>query len=524
MLHSVKSKLIAGMGVLLLVSFGLAAVLLIRQKTVELSSDLYHSVKRFSDLTTPQIVELYERYLSQDSFVYFNREVQKLFDKTDDIVGIGIASYPGTILYDSSEEGAEQYAGEPRLISDGFMLVRIQATYPSYSLSSGRVVYLKTDLEGGVVALDENDQEVQLIDPEDRIVDVVYPYGGQYALLFAPSYEVLDTRIQSMVQNMVLLALFALLVGMAFAYFFSIGITRPLKTLQTGALQLGGGDFKVRVNVKSRDEVGVLATTFNKMAEDLEKSVENKLYKERVAKELELASQIQQDLLPQTVPKVPGLDLAAGLIPATEVGGDVYDFISVDEENYFGYVGDVTGHGVPAGLLVSVTNALIHSYAHLGDPVEILLQANTVLRKKTRANMFVTLVLWHWNATSQQLKVVSAGHEVALKYTSHPVKTEELQKGGIALGMLPDIRALLKAQTVTLEKGDCVVFYTDGVPETWRNEKEQYGMPEFKRVVTQSCDLPHAEAIKVALLADAKQWSQGYEQKDDMTVMVLKKT
>ena len=174
--------------------------------------------------------------------------------------------------------------------------------------------------------------------------------------------------------------------------------------------------------------------------------------------------------------------------------------------------------------MVSIANALIDSYVYLKDPKQILIQANKILKKKTRTNMFITLILWHWNPTTSQLNLVNAGHEVPLKYTANPVKTEELQKGGLALGMIPDITPLMKDQVVELQKGDCIILYTDGIPETWRNEKEQYGMPEFKRVVTQSCDLPSAEAIKVALLADPKQWSQGYEQKDDMTIMVLKKT
>lgn len=521
-MRSLKTKLIAGMILLLMIAFGIAAALLIRQKTVELSEDIYHEVKSFSDLTAPQVVGLYEHYLAEDSFVYFNREIQHLFDKTQDIVGIGLVSYSGEVLYDSTEEQARQYTGELRSVPDG-LVERVQGAYPSYALESGRVVYLKTTVEGAVEFMDAQDHHVEPIDPLDRIQSVIYPYSGRYALLYAPSYEHLDQRVQAMWRNIFLLTLFALIIGMGYAYFFSSGITRPLQKLQAGAVQLGLGDFTTRVLVQTRDEVGMLAGTFNKMAEDLEKSVQDKIYKERVGKELELASQIQQDLLPKTLPIIPGLDIAAGIIPAAEVGGDVYDFIPVDDENYFGYVGDVTGHGVPAGLLVSVTNALIRSYAVLKDPCAVLIAANKILKQKTRANMFVTLVLWHWNSTTQQLKVVSAGHEVVLKYTASPVKTEELAKGGIALGMLPDVTTLLKEQVVTLEKGDCIVLYTDGVPEAWRNEKDQYGMPEFKRVVTQSCDLPSAEAIRIALLADVKQWSQGYEQKDDMTVMVLKR-
>lgn len=520
---SLKTKLIAGIFLLLLVAFGLSSVLLIRQKTDELALDTYGSVKSFSDLTAPTVVELYERYLAENSFVYFNREVQKMFDKTEEVIGIGLAAYDGEILYDSSEEAAAQRQGEAVYAPDS-MMERIQATYPSYRLQDGRVIYVRTTVDGGVDYLDVKEQAVAGITPADRITDVIYPEGAKYAVLYAPTYAVLEARVQAMWIRIVLLALFAVLIGMAYAYFFSTGLTRPLKSLREKAELLGEGDFTVRVdNVKTKDEVGVLATTFNKMAGDLEKSMEARAYKERMGKELELAAGIQQDLLPKKMPKIPGLDVAAGIIPAAEVGGDVYDFISPDEDNYYGYVGDVTGHGVPAGLLVSVTSALIHSYSHLHDPKQILIEANKIIKQKTRANMFVTLVLWHWNVTSQKMTLVSAGHEVALKYSAGPVKTDELQKGGIALGMMPDITALLKDQPVELEKNDCIILYTDGVPEAWRNEKEQYGMPEFKRVVTQSCDLPSAESIKVALLADVKQWTAGYEQKDDITVMVLRR-
>ena len=507
---------------LLVVVFGLSAFLLIQQKTLELSQDIYTSVKSFSDLTAPRVVEYYDRYLAEDSFLYFNREIQQLFDKTVDVSGIGLATYEGGILYDSEDEVARQYTGTERMVPDVFV-TRVQATYPSYSLQSGREVYIRTDVDGNADFIDINENEVEAIDPLDRIANIVYPYGSRYALLYAPSYDVLDQRIQAMWIKIFLLTMFSLTIGLAFAYFFSSGITRPIKTLQLGAVKIGTGDLKARVNVRTKDEVGVLAATFNSMASDLEKSVEAKMYQAKLSKELELAANIQKQLLPEKMPKIPGLDVAAGIIPADEVGGDVYDFFSPDDENFFGYVGDVTGHGIPASLVVSVANALFDSYAHLNDPKEILINANKIIKKKTTANMFITLILWHWNIKTQKLNIVNAGHEVPLKYSANPVKTDELSSGGIAMGMLPDIKDLLKDQVVELATGDCIIMYTDGVPEAWRNEKEQYGMPEFKRVVTQSCDLPSAEAIKIALMADVKQWSQGFEQKDDITVMVLKR-
>ncbi|MBT7483688.1 HAMP domain-containing protein, partial [Candidatus Peregrinibacteria bacterium] len=279
---SLKTKLIAGIFLLLVIAFGLSSVLLINQKTDELSMDTYGSVRSFSDLTAPTVVELYERYLAEDSFVYFNREVQKLFDKTQEVTGIGLTTYNGEILYDSSEEEARQRDGEALYVPDS-MMNRVQATYPSYRLTDDRVVYLRTTVDGGVEFLDENEQDVEPIVASDRIADVIYPHGAQYAVLYAPTYEVLEARVQAMWIRIVLLALFAVLIGMAYAYFFSTGLTRPLKSLREKATLLGEGDFTVRVdNIKTKDEVGVLATTFNKMAGDLEKSMEARAYQERV--------------------------------------------------------------------------------------------------------------------------------------------------------------------------------------------------------------------------------------------------
>ncbi|HCW32093.1 MAG: serine phosphatase, sigma-B regulation protein RsbU (phosphoserine phosphatase) [Candidatus Peregrinibacteria bacterium GW2011_GWE2_39_6] len=522
-MHSLKTKLIAGMTLLLIIAFSLSAALLIRQKSQELSTDIYDSIRSFSDLTAVQIVELYERYLSQESFVYFNREIQDLFNKTQEITGIGIADYNGTVLYDSSEEKTRQYTGDPRIIT-GSMLERIQATYPSYQLEDNRIIYLKTDEDGNLYSVNLYEKLVTPIQPSNRIINVIYPTGAHYAVLYSPSYAILDDRIQAMWMRIVWLSIIAILVGIVYAYFFSSSITRPLKKLQAGAIILGQGNFKSKVEIKTHDEVGSLAQTFNKMAADLERSMQAMAYKERVTKELELAAMIQKEILPKEMPNILGLDIAAGIIPAAEVGGDVYDFITLNEENYFGYVGDVTGHGVPAGLVVSIANALLDSFVYLGDPEKILIEANRILKKKTSANMFITLILWHWNTKNNLLTLVNAGHEVPLRYVASTIRTEELSRGGIALGMIPDITPLVKSQVIELKKGDCVILYTDGIPEAWRNEKDQYGMPEFKRVVTQSCDLDAAEAIKVALLADVKQWSQNYEQKDDMTVMVIKKT
>src|SRR5690606_32671105 len=145
--------------------------------------------------------------------------------------------------------------------------------------------------------------------------------------------------------------------------------------------------FKHRVYVKTKDEVATLANAFNSMAQELEISTKALVYKERVAKELEIAANIQKELLPKEIPVISGLDIAAGILPAEEIGGDCYDFLATDDNNLLMYLGDVTGHGVPAGIVVSIANALIYNYSHDTDMREILSQVNRILKVKTSSNM-----------------------------------------------------------------------------------------------------------------------------------------
>jgi serine phosphatase RsbU (regulator of sigma subunit) len=119
---------------------------------------------------------------------------------------------------------------------------------------------------------------------------------------------------------------------------------------------------------------------------------------------------------------------------------------------------------------------------------------------------------------------VNAGHEQMIHYHAKDKKVTLTPAGGLALGMFQDVGKLLKLQEVEMEKDDVLVMYSDGIPESWKNEKEMYGMGRFKRAVNDYSDLPSAIAIRNALLADVKEFSGKYKQMDDITLIVLKKT
>ncbi len=521
-LRSIKTKFIAVISVLILLLFGLTGLMLLKEKSLELSQDVYWNAKSFAELTVDDIVELNEDFLQEDSFFAFNREIKSVFKKNEDIEKIYLVTYSGDVVYDSALEWNRQYSGERRSIEDEGTLERVQARNPSFLLESGRLVYVKQDSDGDEYYVDANENSTEPISEVDRVIDIVYPYDGQYAVVYGVTYDNLQARIDSTRARILTLMVLGMAVAFFLSYLLSSSVVKPVKALEMGALKIATGDFGYKVPVNSNDELGILSKAFNKMGDDLEASTQALVYKERVAKELELASKIQHEILPKQKPTITGFDIGGGLVAADEVGGDCYDFIQADKENLYVYLGDVTGHGVAAGLVASVANALLYSSTSFtDDPKKIVEAANSILVEKTTANMFMTMVLVR--LSGENIQYVSAGHNQVLKYNAAEKKVEELETGGMALGMVADIAKTIQVHDIEMKTGDVLVLYSDGIPEAKNEKDEQYGMPRFKRAVSEYCDLVTADGIKNALLADAKEFMGDETQADDMTVVVVKK-
>lgn len=523
-MYSIKTKLVAIITLLIVGLFSAAAFLLIREKQKELTFDIYFQARSFGELTASNIVEDYKLYLTQKGFVYFNREITDDFQRTQDIDWIQIFDYNGSLLYDSKEEKDSQYEGPTRVISDERIKNQIQAKNPSVFTKDGRVVYLKKSDLGEISYVDENEKTIDPLGSLERLYYFVYPTGDQFAVMYYINYENLDELLRADTMRIILLAVVGMIIGLLLAIFFANKITRPIKKLTGGAGIIAKGDFQHRVEIDTHDELEILGDAFNKMAEDLDKSTKALVYKERVAKELELAQKIQQGNIPKAVPKIEGLDIAAGIVPAEEIGGDVYDFINRDDKNMMFYVGDVTGHGVPSGLLGSIANAMFFSYAEESDLKKLMVNVNKVLKAKSPANMFITLCLLNWHGGDKKLSYVNAGHEQMIHFSDKTGAVQLLKGGGIALGMFPDISKMIEEQIVPLEVGDSVVLYSDGIPEAWKNEKENYGMDRFKSTVQQYGKLESATAIRNSILQNVKDFMGEYKQMDDITIMVVKRT
>lgn len=527
-MKSLKAKLILGISLFIIVLLTVAAFIQVQEKEKELIDDIFIRARSFAELTADKLIEDYKLYLVPNSFVYFNREVQDIFAKNEDIEWIQLVNFNGDILYDSTQDTEQKFTGEGREITDPSLLSQIKSKKLSVkSLSEDKFIYYQKEESGEgqimYMPVDKEDFPVDGLSVSEKISYLVQPVDEEYSAIFGVTYDALSARIRSTQIRILILAIFGVALGILLAIIFGSTITKPLAVLKQGAEILATGDLTHRVQVKTKDEIYQLAQTFNKMAADLQESTKALIYKERVGKELELAQEIQKSIIPIKIPQVKGIQIAAGIIPAEEIGGDCYDFMITGEDEILFYLGDVTGHGVPSGIVVSIANALFYSYARAGEMGRIMSHVNTVLKVKTMPNMFITLVLMKWVSLKGKFTYVSAGHEQILHYRAKDKSVVLLPSGGLALGMVPDISRLVKEQDVDLQSGDALFIYSDGIPEAWRNDNEMYGTERLKAVFGQYASLPSALSIKNAMMTDVYLYRQGYKQMDDITCIVVRK-
>lgn len=521
----IRNKLILAITTLVVVLFALAAQLFITEKKQEMADDIYVNVLAFAKLTAPNIVYNYELYLEQNGFVYFNREMMATLAQNADVSAVKIVSYDGRIVYDSMIDTEKRYEGEERYVENGSLLEQIESENISIRDTNGQDLFLKIDEEGLISYVDKDENPITSMKSGTFIKYFVVPATEKYSIVYDITYRNLDERVLTMTRRIIYLAIFGIMLGMIMSFGVSSRITKPIGKLVVEADEIAKGNFKAQVDIKTGDEMSFLGDAFNKMAKDLESSVEAKIYKERVTSELKIAATIQQQLLPKVLPTIKGLDMAYGIIPAEEIGGDMYDFLKLSDEKVLFYLGDVTGHGVPAGIVSSIASALFYGYSNEPSLEKIIIEVNRVLKAKTLTNMFMTLCLMSWDAAINKFSYVNAGHDQIIRYKAKDKKVELALAGGIALGMLPDISKLIKLQELNFEVGDYLVIYSDGIPEAWRNETEMYGMERLQNAIQNfGKDLNTALAMKEAILSDVKQFCGDYKQMDDITIIVVKRT
>jgi sigma-B regulation protein RsbU (phosphoserine phosphatase) len=235
------------------------------------------------------------------------------------------------------------------------------------------------------------------------------------------------------------------------------------------------------------------------------------------AKELEGARQLQFSMLPQTLPQLPHLDIAAYMKPATAVGGDYYDFHLSDDGVLTVAVGDATGHGLSAGTVVTATKSLFNHLAQESEIPTIFQQSSRALKRMNLRSLFMAMAIAKVNG--YQLTLGSAGMPPALIYRAARRVVEEISLRGVPLGSLTDYS--YRERSLGLAPGDVVVLMSDGYPERFNSKNEMLDYGSAKSVLLEIAILPPQDIIDV-FVKIADKWAEGRAQDDDMTFVVMK--
>jgi phosphoserine phosphatase RsbU/P len=336
--------------------------------------------------------------------------------------------------------------------------------------------------------------------------------------------------------NQVLLKVAYILIGMfAFAEFISLvigvtisrHITRSVHDVHQGILALQKGDLQHKIPVRRGDQLGLLAHSFNQMSGSIARLLEEVVEKKRLEKELEIAREVQATLFPKQLPHPPGMSIFGGCKPARVVSGDYYDFIVEDETHLNIVVGDISGKGISAALLMAGLQAAMRSQllsSRQDDPEAIgqsLANVMTLLNRQIYLNSppekYATLFLSRYDANSRRLWYCNAGHLPPIVMSSEGIQL--LEATGMVVGLFPD--TAYQAASIELTPGTILAIFTDGITEALNKADEEFGDMQLQAALQQS-RTRSPEGVWEYVMSKVGEWQSDLPQYDDITLIVAK--
>ncbi len=245
----------------------------------------------------------------------------------------------------------------------------------------------------------------------------------------------------------------------------------------------------------------------------------------RIKQELQIARKVQQSFLPLKTPNVPGLDVFAICKPAFETGGDYYDFIELDDKKLAITIGDVSGKGIQAAFYMTFTKGVLYALCNdYTSSVEVLSRTNKMFRKNAAKGTFISLMFGIFDEEKSIFRFSRAGHNPLLYFNKKEQKLNIYQPEGIAIGMadMSKFSSHISEQSVKMEEGDILIFYTDGMVEAVNREHELFGEERLYELVKRYHDLPSQQMVE-KIEEHLAEFVNGTDQYDDMTIIVVKK-
>jgi sigma-B regulation protein RsbU (phosphoserine phosphatase) len=324
--------------------------------------------------------------------------------------------------------------------------------------------------------------------------------------------------IRSLLYSTAFLLATALGVAIILSRLFSTAIIRPVSRMEDAMARLGNGDLTVAVPVENNDELGALSEHFNQMTIGLKERYE-------LRRSLDLAREVQQNLLPRDNPAVKGLDIAGKSIYCDETGGDYFDFLeseNPDGNKFAVVIGDVSEHGIPSALLMATARAFIRQRSAMaGSIARVVSDVNRQLtRDVEETGRFMTLFYLLVDVSRKRLHWVRAGHDPAMLYDPANDRWQELGGEGIALG-IDENWQYREYEKAGLTGGQVIILSTDGLWEAQNQQGDMFGKDAIYDIIRRNSAAGARELLDT-LIDAVTRFQKGRQRTDDITLVIVK--
>jgi sigma-B regulation protein RsbU (phosphoserine phosphatase) len=420
----------------------------------------------------------------------------------------------------------QRYKGGPR---QGVLYTTNEVQYET----THRIVALNRFLQPAMLWIDSPVDVVSRLDctyvGPDGIVDPVHPVLAVFnarpsqlsSRMFSSLGELRNTYLIAFV--LIVIAFFviwaaALVTGLA----LTRQITKAIDELYRATQYVQAGDLSHRVRIERRDQLGVLGESFNLMTGSISGLIEEQKQRQRLENEISIAREVQDQLFPRSLPKVPGVEIEAICKAARAVSGDYYDFIQLSPTHLAIAIADISGKGISAALLMASLQAALRSQVlvdgseHMST-AELVSRLNKHLVRNTGDDRFATFFIAVYDSATRNLRYTNAGHLPSFLICKDSAL--HLDKGGMVLGVLEDYS--YEEGSVVVAPDSLLVGYSDGLVEPENVYGEEFGIRRLQQaaVHVQGAN-PHV--VAESLMTAAEEWAGTPEQADDMTVIVAR--
>ena len=337
---------------------------------------------------------------------------------------------------------------------------------------------------------------------------------GQYSSLYWTAFAVLGVIF-------LVIELVSIIIG----WRLTRSITTTVDKLNEATERVKAGDFSHRINLPAHDQLTALGEAFDGMTASVQRLLRESLEKTRLEGELEIAREVQNRLFPQTAPEVAGLELYGLCKPARTVSGDYYDFLRLDGGRVALVVGDISGKGISAALLMATLQSALHAQfydghngsAALGSAgtAEVVSRLNRQLYASTPREKYVTLFYGVYDSATRKLAYTNAGHLPPVLFRRDRI--QRLEGGGTVVGLFPTVR--YEQTEIEIEPGDMLLAFTDGMTEPENNFGQEFGEERLLDVAQRARSSP-PEVMMNEIYRAVSDWTGSPELQDDMTLVV----